>query len=422
MSAKGQLKIIKAYVAIVIWALLLTPSVPTLSGLPDIRIDDILLILAPLIVFGVQSRIVLDLRILLILLIALSIEAGIFIGAALGYPASLLDHFVWFRLAKYIGAVVLGAALLHAEPNCSKALDWFIRKTIVPGLVLVLIVTQQYFDVGGLNSTYVEAVAPTQYETLVGDYPWPRPVGMVGNPNELSFLLGILSLGSIWVSLKKEKNRSLWGLTGLIFLAASGLTLSRSGVFATFGGLALLIGNNILGGSKRKNTGIVLKRGSILVAGGVLGVILTALALSFYNDTIFNQVTWRFTPKHYGGFYTRIENWKENFQLWQESPLFGIGLLKHSDFLKHSADNEWLLLARAGGILLVSLVIILISVGLFSKKNSAETLTFSRSLAFSAALFMVPAAFFYSLIIMPLSLMLFTIATPTPWKTLKTSP
>lgn len=400
-----------------VWGLLLTPSLPTPAGLPSIRVDDVLLVLAPLFVAGAMSRVILDRRVLVILLIAVSIELGIFAGAALGYPASALDHFIWVRLAKYVGAIVLASALLDTEGSTDRALAWLIRTSCWAGVVLVLISVQQYFNIFELNRLYVEFVAPTQYETLVGGYLWPRPVGMVGNPNELSFIFGILALSAMWMLFKHGSHRRVWCFLALIFFAAAVLTLSRSGVFATFGAMGVLIGSEI--GQRirlSKRSGIIMKRRVIHVTIGISGLTVLLAALIALSDTLYQEVVWRFMPGNYGSFFERIERWQENIQLWEASPILGVGTLSHSNVLQYAADNEWLLLARTGGVVLVGLVLSLFSMGLFRHGLSSDGKHFACALIVGACLYMIPAAFFYSLVIMPLALMLLTVAAPSSWR------
>jgi hypothetical protein len=419
MYRVSQRSVIRAYFMLVVWALLLTPSLPTMSGIPSVRFDDVLLILAPGVVAVTFSRVFLDRRVVLILFIALSFELGIFSGAMLGYPASMLDHFFLLRLAKYIGAIVLASALVFSEGSNENATKWIAGRTCVPGILLVVVVLQQYFNIWGLNASYVEFVAPTKYETLVGDYRWPRPVGMVGNPNELSFLLGVLCLVATWMVFKQEKSRLIWGSLALVFLAAAGLTMSRSGVFATAVALAFLLGGQLVRGFDLRPSCPAFRKGTITLSAGMIVVFLVSAATVYSNDALYEKIMWRFSSEYYGSFYRRIENWNENIQLWQESPLFGVGTLKRSDVLEHAADNEWLLLARTGGILLVSMIVSLFATGLFRKSLGQDDKRFSRSLIVGAVLYMIPAAFFYSLVIMPLALMFLTVATPSPWRVLK---
>jgi len=404
---------LRPYTTLIIWALLLTPMLPTPDGLPSIRIDDLLLIAIPLILFVFTPRLMIDIRIIIIFLIAISMELGMLVGTILGYPVSILDHFSLFRLAKYIGAVMLATALMRSQSFDNDHLKWFIRKTTIPGLLLIAIVMQQYFNIGDLNKLYVNSVAPGQSHTLVENYPNPRPVGMIGNPNELGFLLGVLCLTSAWMSQQRQEKTVSWGLISLTFLLAASSTLSRSAVFATLFGLLALLGSSFFESLKNENTEINAKIWPFLIGFSALGL---ALILALSNESLFNSIFWRFMPSNYDSFYKRIDHWNENIQLWKQSPIFGIGFLKHSDFLKQAADNEWLKLARVGGLTLVILVGYLFCIGLFSKKTVKKNQILSRSLVAASFLYMIPAALFFNLVLMPLTLMLLTISSPRPAK------
>lgn len=411
--------IIRGYVILVIWSLFLAPSFSTPAGIPSIRLDDILLILVPAILVFLVPRIHLDRRILILMFILLSIELGILSGALLGYQASLLDHFVWLRLAKTFGAIVLASALASFGFSGNLDLKWLIKVTVMPGLLLCAVVLQQFFDIASLNQFYVAYVAPTQYETLLGDYPWPRPVGMIGNPNELSFLLGILVVSAFWMALQDGTKTRFWFLVAVIFFVFSGMTLSRSGIFAIMGSLVFLVASRIVSSFKARSGRFYLKKG--MLGGSVFALAsFGILALSLYMSTeLYEQFLWRFNPDHYGSFYQRVQNWEENLRLWASSPIFGVGTLKHSGDLVHAADNEWLLLLRIGGFPLVVLTVLLLLAGVFKKRNNSEEKWFARSVIIGAFLYMIPAAFFYSLVIMPLVLIMLVIAAPSPWKVLR---
>lgn len=407
---------IKTYTALVIFSLLLTPSIQTPAGIPAVRIDDLLLILFPIYLSLSKNQLLIDRRILLLLLICLSIQLGILSGALLGYPASLGDLFFMFRIAKYLGAVLLGSTLLFTLKSQQKAAVWFIKTSSLAGILLVPIVIQQYFNWFGLNSRYVPYVAPTQYRTLVDEYPWPRPVGLVGNANELSFLFGILSIFTLWMFLFSKERGFLWILTTFIFFGTAALTLSRSGVFATFAAYIVLISGLILKSFKLKKNDILLKKRSIILVAILIIFSSALICYVLFGPGVYETIGWRFTPEYYGSFYKRVSHWHENINLWLSSPIFGVGTLKHSGFLKYAADNEWLLFARIGGITLVTLIVSLLFAGVFQQANRGPARLLGLSIILGGIVYMIPAAFYHSLVIMPLSLMILTIALPSYWK------
>lgn len=405
----------KFLVFLVLFSLLLTPSIPTVEGIPSIRIDDVILISFFFYVLIINKKVLVDLRIVWLCAIVLCFEVGLAAGALAGYQASLLDHFYLFRMFKLFGVVLLASEFLKYNGDGLYSLEWVIKRSSFCGLVLFLIAIQQYFDLFSLNEVYVKWVAPTQYETLVNNYPYPRPVGMIGNPNELSFLFGLLAISSFWMAIRRGSRALGWGILTMIFVLGATLTLSRSGVFATLIGMAALVIAEILRGSRFQKKDILFSRGSVVISCVCVLVLLSLVVLIFSSTALRENVLWRFSPEYFGSFYKRVENWQENILLWKTSPFFGVGTLKRSGVLQHAADNEWLYLLRIGGFPLVISVIGLLVTGLYrSKFYKAETISYA--IVFAAVAYMIPAAFFYSLVIMPLALFLMTLSSPTSIK------
>jgi hypothetical protein len=406
---------LKTFCIFVVFSVLLTPSIPIASGIPSLRLDDILLIMAPILVMLLVGRIVVDARVGLLLLIGFLIEVSIAVGAVKGYPASMADHFYVFRILKYIGAATLGATFAYLERENGTSLKWLAKVIVLTGFGLIFLVFQQFFDLLNLNAFYVQFVAPTQYETLINDYSWPRPVGMVGNPNELSFLLGIISALGIWLYLSEPKQNLLWLMSAMLYLLTCFLTLSRSGVFATAIMISVLLIGSIVKGLHGRERTVTLEKRKTTRFLLLSGIGATGVAAALFINPIFKKLTWRFTPEYFGGWYKRIEHWQENLNYWLDSPLFGIGPLRHSGIFKYAADNEWLLLLRTGGVFLALTIIALFFLDIFlSKKTNDMCGCLSFSLAVGASAYMVPAAFFYSLVIMPMAIMLLVLLTPIP--------
>jgi hypothetical protein len=407
---------IKTFCIAVLLSILLTPSVPILPGLPAIRLDDLLLILSPLYVLIVSGRVILDMRIFVLGLVTINITFATLWGTVLGFNAAIGDLFFTVRIAKYIGASVLGLALLDILGTQDHALRWFLKMFVMIGAGLGLIVVQQYFDVFELNASYVKFVAPTQYETLVDGYPWPRPVGMVGNPNEVGFLLGLLGLSSIWLFLMEKRRSYGWGVAGLLYLALMLSTMSRSSTASIFFGLALMllicaltrtgISYRVAGPSYRRFKALAI-------------VFLSCLALqaAVLATNLEDAILWRFSEAYVvKAAETRWSNWSENIDLIKESPIVGVGTLKRSGQFEHAADNEWLLLVRIGGLGLPLLVASLFLIGSFKRKSLLirQIHPFIFAISSAAFIYMIPAALFFSIVVMPLVLQILTIGAPRP--------
>jgi len=411
-----QVVYIQVYCVFVLMGSLLTPSFPTPIGIPSISISDILLLLAPFYVGLVVGRVVLDVRGIILIAISALILWSIFWGAILGFNASLGDLFFVIRIAKYIGSVALASALVIVSNSSVQALQWFLQRFVIVGLGLCLITIQQYFDIFSLNVTYVKFVAPTQYETLVGGYPWPRPVGMTGNPSELGFLLGLLSLASIWLFFVKQAGSYRWAILGFIYFGLMGLTMSRSAGYSILGGLIIMIVMfGVLRGALRK-PGSANRRSFFKI---FLLIILFGIGIQVIisKTDVVEKILWRFSSEYMEKAYeTRSENWSENIELIKVSPFFGVGTLKHAGNFQHAADNEWLLLFRIGGGALPVLVasIFLLGSVRVKKQSSIEARVLIVAIAGAGFVYMIPAALFFSLLIMPLILFILVLAAPLP--------
>lgn len=414
-SGKGYSKVlrIKTVCFLVLLASLLTPSFPTLPGLPALRIDDLLLISVPLYLMIVAKRIIIDVRVMILGMITLTISFGILWGGVSGHNAAIGDHFFVARIVKYIGALMLALALIDVVGSQKSAVRWFFKSFVVVGFALGLIIIQQYFNIFELNAIYVQFVAPTQYETLIGNYPWPRPVGMVGNPNEVGFLLGLLGLVSAWLFLTEIKRNVRWGFFGVFYIGLMLLTLSRSATLSISVSISLMLlmfvalGGNIKsrGGSfgKARNRALMIIFLTALCAQG-------SLLFTDVEDTIL----WRFSGDYISSAVSaRTSNWSENLSLIEDSPIFGVGTLKRSGEFAHAADNEWLLLARIGGVGLPLLIASLFIIGFFRRTAFSSQLgPFVVAITVAAFIYMIPAALFFNGVIMPLVLIMLALAAP----------
>lgn len=100
----------------------------------------------------------------------------------------LSDFFELARILQYYLIFINYYVIFYKNSNNIKFFNSII-------LIIVLIVGIvgfcQYFNVLGLNKYYVKVIAPTQYVSLMENYPNPRIVGLVGNPNVLGFFLAL---------------------------------------------------------------------------------------------------------------------------------------------------------------------------------------------------------------------------------------
>jgi hypothetical protein len=403
-----KLRFVSLYLTATLISFMVFPSFGAVPGLPSFRPDDILLIAFPLVALAVIREFYLDFRVCILILIGVAFFVGYVTGSLMGYPASLNDLFFVFRISKYIGATILALTFAHLIGR-ERALLVFCKLSLATGMGVALVCVQQYFDIGALNAKYVHLVSPTQYETLVNNYPWPRPIGMVGNPNEVGYFLVLLGLVGSYLWIKPGGLGLKWKLATLAIFAVSTLTLSRSSIFAGITALfIMLVGSVLITFSiskfsihRRKMTGLILF---------FLALLSTVLILLF-QENLYNSIGWRFTPGYYGSFIARQAAWMANYEGWQQSIFFGIGPLRHAEIFD-AGDNEHLLLLRTGGLMLYGLVLSLLIIGFCNRRLMGNDLIFQIALIISLLLYMIPSAVFYSLVIFPWLLMFLVLLAP----------
>lgn len=103
---------------------------------------------------------------------------------------------------------ILYAGILFLTRIYSKNDKNYIKKIFLIFIVLnCLVGISQRYNPFNINELYVKIIAPTQYQTLLNNYPDPRVVGLTGNPNIFGFLLALALLVTfyeIFVNNKKK--------------------------------------------------------------------------------------------------------------------------------------------------------------------------------------------------------------------------
>ncbi|WP_170158494.1 O-antigen ligase family protein [Aquisalibacillus elongatus] len=271
-------------------------------------------------------------------------------------------------------------------------------------VILFIISLQQYFNVFNLNEIYIKSVAPTQFETLIDNYPNPRPVGMVGNPNELGYLFVIISLLTLYILLK-GKFRYIYLLYFGLNVLGVFLTLSRSSLVALLVGITVLIFLMVF-----KNYLILnlykFKRLIMLFTISIIILVITILFTDFQE-----KILWRFGAlleiSNDNSWNARVDHWSENLKLLKDNVLLGVGPLSRAE-LKYAADNEWLLLLRSYGVIGTIYFIMLFFVPHINSYKT-EYRALILSILLSASVYMLPVAVFNSLVIMPFVLIILSI-------------
>lgn len=386
-----QSSITRASFRVTLVSLVLLPTL-RIPGLPGIRVDDFvpivwLLMVAPF--CGNFLSKASSLRALLLAVLFALFSLSIVNGVMHGYGGSAGDANQYVRLGKYLGTYLLACAYFGDSSNHERDLVAF-AALVVP---LFLIALWQYFDWFGFNEHYVRLIAPTQYESLINGYANPRPVAMVGNPNELAYLFVLLAIVSVYLI---TVHRSFWGgIFCLISICGVVLTLSRSGIVALIAGTLCVAFLHMTSGGRRR---FIWSAVFTILGGFAVWSILS-------YGPIYDQFTWRLAKiaalATDNSWSQRLSNWQENIAIVAQHPLLGVGPLRRVVF-EHSSDNEWLLIMRSYGAVGTAAIAGLLIMPIFAETTQRRML--GIALAVSGVVYMLPAALFHSLVLFPIFL------------------
>ncbi len=160
----------------------------------------------------------------------------------------------------------------------------------------------QFHNLFHLNEYYIKLIAPTQYETLVNNYPFPRAVALAGNPNVLGFLMALASVYILYLIINNYKKWYYYIIYTLIIITVF-LSCSRTSYITLIGGNGLLILLTFFKFSKK----------DILKTIGIGGLFLVFQILLIFS--LPEKYTWRIKGlvdfKNASSWQERVENNKE---------------------------------------------------------------------------------------------------------------
>ncbi len=267
----------------------------------------------------------------------------------------------------------------------------------------------QYIDFLSITTVVSPYYAPTQMEGLLV---LGRVTGTTPNPNEFGALMVLAASLALsgGLFLQKRRLRLLsWG-TLPIFGLALVFTLSRSSLVALL--LAALVVLFLF--LRRKDVKHRVRRViALLLLGYVVGLAVLPLVpgkalFRFSQLATFTETT---------SWQMRVENWKINFAIWEESPLLGWGPGKAT--MGTIVDNEWLLVLRRYGAVGVAVFLSLFGslfLGLsrirrFNSDAAVVALTVAlQGTLVGYVLYMGVAAIYHSLQLMPILLIFLGLA------------
>ena len=97
----------------------------------------------------------------------------------------------------------------------------------------------QFHNIFGLNELYVKVIVPTQFETLVNGYKYPRAVALIGNPNEFGIYMSLGAIYMLYLIIKNNKYSYL--ILYLMFTFGVYLSSSRTAYISLIFGSGILI-------------------------------------------------------------------------------------------------------------------------------------------------------------------------------------
>ena len=317
-----------------------------------------------------------------------------------GFSPVLRDFFEVAKLLEYFLIFALVAAIDIKKEDFKKYYIFIICLFLISATFGLI----QYLDLfHNFNESFIEYIAPKHLDEWLRH---KRIVGTTGNPNEFGMLMVMASslafTGTLWNKRISLKIFSFLSFVILSFVIM--LTLSRSAL------IVFLISLVFISFFKYpKKFGLKGKLRLIFLIFPIM-IILGLILIQIAPPKIIMRITSALNIETDVSFQNRLKIWKENLDIWKQSPIFGWGPGK--DEMTTIVDNEWLLLLRRYGIVGVIIFIILFwnfYSGLNRIQRRVEDNLFLEIFAIflqvslvSIAVYMIPAAFYHSLQLMPL--------------------
>jgi O-antigen ligase len=399
-------------VALLLALSILSPSIRFLEGLPAIRLEGIVALVA----FGLflLRHLTMNHRIKLrsnpaykwFALFGVSILCSIAYAAVVkGYYPIGRDFWELGKLLEYFLIFALVSSLRISSVNFARYY-W-----IALGLFLlsVLFGFAQYFNLGDINAVVSPYYAPTQmYGLLVHG----RIMGTTSNPNEFGALLVLASSMALSGALFFQRRLSRFAswLCLAVFILALMYTLSRSSLVALAIAIVVILTLYMATGMSAPKLRRLLLAIMLL---GVIGVVDMQLVPGKFSPRV-SQLTDISQANSWQG---RLDKWTSNIAAWRQSPLFGWGPGKAT--MPTVVDSEWLLLLRRYGLIGVMVFIMwfasyFLELGRISRSSlMPEVMALTTALQATAvayAAYMIPAAIYHSLQLMPIVLVLLGLA------------
>jgi len=406
------------YVFISLLALsVLTPSIDLPDGFPAVRLEFIF-------VFGAWALIILKkLRLGLLTrfftfpiykwfwLLSITVFISMAYGAVVkSQPLVGKDFFELLKILQYVLTFSLIARLRINETSFEHAYVLAIIVLMLSAIFAFL----QYINFVGINEWITPYYVSTQLEAVLNQ---TRITGTMGNPNEFGALMVLPAALSISGGLlfKKSKLRLFCWVSFPIFSFALFLTASRSALITLIVTIIAILLIFIVSRSLRHGNWRII---GFVIYCCVIGIIV----LQFGSEKMFFRFVEMERIDQITSLHDRLDNWETHFELWKQSYLLGWGPAKAS--MGTIVDNEWLLLLRRYGVVGVIVFLgfsgsLFIGLSRIRKINTEESVV-ALSIALQAtlcgyAIYMIPAAVYHCLQLMPILLLFLGLAYSQWW-------
>ncbi len=347
------------------------------------------------------------------------------IGLFCGGTFLLTNFYEILRIILYVG--VFFVYLLYFD----KYNSYIIKLLLSFVFVNCLLGITQFYNFFNMNEIYVKFFAPTQYETLVNGYAYPRIIGFTSNPNVYGFLLSIVSIFILKLIVNNKKNIYLYVMFLFVKINLY-MTMSRSSFICALVGEFLFIFFYFLKNKKFRQMligclSVILLEFSLLV---VLPNNLTWRVKELVNfDTL---TSWQKRQEHNKQFIEELlnnnqkpevnEDKNDSSNEVEEKPevneskdyssvykVINFVIGNGSDKLSSSEyyDNEWFLLFHRYGLLgVASIIYIFLSFVIVSRKVNNAKYALATSLVIISMIYMYPAAIMHSYKLFPILMLL----------------
>ena len=319
---------------------------------------------------------------------------------AKGYSPIGRDFWEFGKLLEYFLLFALVASLRISPSDISR----YYKIALAVFMLSALFGFAQYLNLGDINAVITPYYAPTQMSGLLRA---GRIVGTTGNPNEFGALMVLAS--SIALSgaffLQRRLSRFFSWICLAVFVLAIMYTISRSALIALAIALLFVLFRYATKGMKAQEFHRLLLAILLLAVIGFVDLKLTPRFFSHRTAQLSNisqATSWQ----------ARVVNWRHNISLWEQSPIFGWGPGKAT--MTTIADNEWILLLRRYGIVGVIVFVLWFASFYFGlgriRRHARTEEVMALAVALQATLiayaaYMIPAAVYHSLQLMPLLLL-----------------